>query len=146
MATQLLRKVWGSVLARAGAPRDPDSSGSSSSSSPRRRGPTTTAAEYGSLGALDAVATDVLAQILRLLGPADAARSSAVCRAWRHLASDNALWAFFLSLGPEPWDLVVFAETHLASGPAAPRRSARPPHTTGAFPFGARVRLPYPIN
>jgi actin-related protein 8 len=56
---------------------------------------------------------------------ADAARSSAMCRAWRHLASDNALWAFFLSLGPEPWDLVVFAETHLASGPAVPRRSTR---------------------
>jgi actin-related protein 8 len=59
----------------------------------------------------------VIAQILRLLGPVDAARSSAVCRAWRILASDNGLWAFFLRLGPEPWDLVVFAETHLAYGP-----------------------------
>jgi actin-related protein 8 len=129
MATLLLRKVWGSVLARAGAPRDPDSgsssSSSSSSSSPRRRGPAA-AAEYGSLGALDAVPIDVLAQILRLLGPVDAARSSAACRAWRLLASDNALWAFFLSLGPEPWDLVVFAETHLAAGPAEPRRCSSP--------------------
>jgi hypothetical protein len=85
-----------------------------------------------SLGALDAVPTDVLAQILRLLGPADAARSTAVCRAWRVLASDNALWAFFLRLGPDPWDLVVFAETHLAAGPADSHpwsvpRAATPP-------------------
>ncbi|KAM0855091.1 hypothetical protein ACQ4PT_050028 [Festuca glaucescens] len=149
MATQLLRKVWGSVLARAGAPRDPDSSdSSSSSSSPRRRGPTAAAAaEYGSLGALDAVATDVLALILRLLGPADAARSSAVCRAWRHLASDNALWAFFLSLGPEPWDLVVFAETHLAAGPASPRSvyysAVRvPPQLSFKHIYGQRALVP----
>uniref|UniRef100_A0A453DC76 F-box domain-containing protein n=1 Tax=Aegilops tauschii subsp. strangulata TaxID=200361 RepID=A0A453DC76_AEGTS len=79
----------------------------------------------------------------RLLGPADAARSVAVCRTWRLLASDNALWAFFLSLGPDPWDLVVFAETHLAAGPAQPRRlplpplssSPLPPHAARAFPF-----------
>ena len=138
MATLLLRKVWGSVLARAGTPRDPGSGSSSSSSSPRRRGPTAAAAVYGSLGALDAVPIDVLAQILRLLGPADAARCSATCRAWRLLASDNGLWAFFLSLGPEPWDLVVFAETHLAAGPAAPRRSAGPPH---ALAFGSAVSV-----
>ncbi|KAL6844398.1 hypothetical protein ACP4OV_026071 [Aristida adscensionis] len=116
MAT-LLRRVWGSVLARAAAaPADP---AAASSSSRGRRGPP---AEYYaslSMGALDAVPTDVLAQILRLLGPADAARSCAVCRAWRVLASDNGLWAFFLRLGPEPWDLVVFAETHLAAGPAS---------------------------
>ncbi|CAD6259152.1 unnamed protein product [Miscanthus lutarioriparius] len=53
------------------------------------------------------------------MGPLDAAPSSAVCRAWRVLASDNGLWAFFLRLGPEPWDLVVFAETHLAAGPSS---------------------------
>ncbi|KAK3141215.1 hypothetical protein QOZ80_4BG0330940 [Eleusine coracana subsp. coracana] len=112
----LLRKVWGTVLARAasasGAPEP--------AASPRRRH--APPLEYHgalSLGALDAVPTDVLAQILRLLGPFDAARCSAVCRAWRVLASDNGLWAFFLSLGPEPWDLVVFAETHLAADPAS---------------------------
>lgn len=111
----LLRKVWGSVLARAAAPgADPRA----------RRAQAHRAEQYQyhgslSLGALDAVPTDVLAQILRLLGPLDAARSSAVCRAWRVLASDNGLWAFFLRLGPEPWDLVVFAETHLAAGPAS---------------------------
>lgn len=111
----LLRKVWGSVLARAAAP----------GADPRAlRAQAHRAEQYQyhgslSLGALDAVPTDVLAQILRLLGPLDAARSSAVCRAWRVLASDNGLWAFFLRLGPEPWDLVVFAETHLAAGPAS---------------------------
>ncbi|KAL5214193.1 hypothetical protein ABZP36_003345 [Zizania latifolia] len=109
--TQLLRKVWGSVLARGAPPDTPPGS-------PRRRAAPPPAGEFGSLGALDAVPIDVLAQILRLLGPADAARSSAVCRTWRLLASDNGLWAFFLRLGPDPWDLVVFAETHLAAGPA----------------------------
>ncbi|XP_066344806.1 actin-related protein 8-like [Miscanthus floridulus] len=118
----LLRKVWGSVLARAAAPGADPPPGS-----PRARREHAQRAEqfqyqyHGSLslGALDAVPTDVLAQILRLLGPLDAARSSAVCRAWRVLASDNGLWAFFLRLGPEPWDLVVFAETHLAAGPSS---------------------------
>jgi hypothetical protein len=118
----LLRKVWGSVLARAAAPGADRPPGS-----PRARHAHAQRAEqfqyqyHGSLslGALDAVPTDVLAQILRLLGPLDAARSSAVCRAWRVLASDNGLWAFFLRLGPEPWDLVVFAETHLAAGPSS---------------------------
>ncbi|XP_066344771.1 actin-related protein 8-like isoform X2 [Miscanthus floridulus] len=118
----LLRKVWGSVLARAAAPGADLPPGS-----PRARRAHAQRAEqfqyqyHGSLslGALDAVPTDVLAQILRLLGPLDAARSSAVCRAWRVLASDNGLWAFFLRLGPEPWDLVVFAETHLAAGPSS---------------------------
>ncbi|XP_062184360.1 actin-related protein 8 isoform X2 [Phragmites australis] len=113
----LLRKVWGSVLTRAAPLPGP------AASSPRgRRAPP---AEYYaslSMGTLDAVPTDVLVQILRLLGPADAARTSAVCRAWRILASDNDLWAFFLRLGPEPWDLVVFAETHLASSPASDPR------------------------
>ncbi|KAL6651588.1 hypothetical protein ACP70R_010513 [Stipagrostis hirtigluma subsp. patula] len=119
----LLRRVWSSVLARASAPLpDPvaSSSSSSSSSSPRgRRAPAAESHASLSMGALDAVPTDVLVQILRLLGPFDAARSTAVCRAWRVLASDNGLWAFFLRLGPEPWDLVVFAETHLAAGPAS---------------------------
>jgi actin-related protein 8, plant len=45
----------------------------------------------------------VLVQILQsLLGLTDAARSSAVYRAWRILASDNGLWAFFLRLVPIP--------------------------------------------
>jgi actin-related protein 8 len=139
----LLRKVWGSVLARAaaavGAPAPvPVPPGSPRGRGGRRRGrhPAADAERYDSasmsLGALDAVPTDVLAQILRLLGPADAARSTAVCRAWRVLASDNALWAFFLRLGPDPWDLVVFAETHLAAGPADSHpwsvpRAATPP-------------------
>ncbi|XP_020168079.1 actin-related protein 8 [Aegilops tauschii subsp. strangulata] len=146
MASTLLRKVWGSVLSRA-VPRDPDAS--ASSSSPRRRGApaAAAAAEYGSLGALDAVPIDVLAQILRLLGPADAARSVAVCRTWRLLASDNALWAFFLSLGPDPWDLVVFAETHLAAGPAQPRSvyfgTVRvPPQLSFKRIYGQRALVP----
>lgn len=122
----LLRKVWGSVLTRAAPGPGPAAPGS-----PRGRRAQPPAEQYCaslSLGALDAVPTDVIAQILRLLGPVDAARSSAVCRAWRILASDNGLWAFFLRLGPEPWDLVVFAETHLAYGPDSHPWSVTPRH------------------
>ncbi|OEL34296.1 Actin-related protein 8 [Dichanthelium oligosanthes] len=130
----LLRKVWGSVLARAApGPVVPAAPGS-----PRgRRGAHPGAEQYSaslSLGALDAVPTDVLAQILRLLGPVDAARSGTVCRAWRILASDNGLWAFFLRLGPEPWDLVVFAETNLAAGPDSHPWSV-PPLTVSPSPL-----------
>lgn len=131
----LLRKVWSFVIARAQRERDTEAR---PGGAPRRRAP----AEYASLGALDAVPIDVLAQILRLLGPTDAARSSAVCRTWRLLASDNGLWAFFLRLGPDPWDLVVFAETHLAAGPASPRRSLlshHSSHAAGALEFGVSI-------
>ncbi|CAL5014285.1 unnamed protein product [Urochloa decumbens] len=113
----LLRKVWGSVLARAAAAAGPAAAPGSPRDRLARLPPEQQYCGSLSLGALDAVPTDVLAQILRLLGPVDAARSGTVCRAWRILASDNGLWAFFLRLGPEPWDLVVFAETHLAAGP-----------------------------
>ena len=125
----LLHRVWGSVLARAAPGPVP---GPAAPGSPRGRRAQPPAEQYCaslSLGALDAVPTDVVAQILRLLGPVEAARSTAVCRAWRILASDNGLWAFFLRLGPEPWDLVVFAETHLAAGPDSHPWSVPPRHS-----------------
>ncbi|XP_020099948.1 actin-related protein 8 isoform X2 [Ananas comosus] len=105
----LLRKVWGSVLTRSGST---SSSGSRSirSSSDLGEDPNS------SMGAFDLIPTDVFMQILRLLGPREAARSSLVCRAWRALVADNRLWIFFLQNGKEPWDCVVFAETHLRGG------------------------------
>nr|CAD1822948.1 unnamed protein product [Ananas comosus var. bracteatus] len=105
----LLRKVWGSVLTRSGST---SSSGSRSirSSSDLGEDPNS------SMGAFDLIPTDVFMQILRLLGPREAARSSLMCRAWRALVADNRLWIFFLQNGKEPWDCVVFAETHLRGG------------------------------
>ncbi|KAJ0988169.1 hypothetical protein J5N97_006525 [Dioscorea zingiberensis] len=107
----LLKKVWGSVLTRS-------TSSSSSTSSPRALTDSYAAAfdDDASMGAFDRIPTDVFMQILKLLGPKETARTCAVCRAWRFLASDNRLWIFFLQSGREPWDSVVFAETHLRSG------------------------------
>ncbi|XP_072994258.1 actin-related protein 8 [Typha latifolia] len=98
----LLRKVWGSVLSRSAS-----SSGRSLPDFPEG---------HPSLGAFDLIPIDVFMQILRFLGPRDAARTSLVCKSWRLLVSDNRLWIFFLQSGKEPWDCLVFAETHLRSG------------------------------
>ncbi|XP_042376944.1 actin-related protein 8-like isoform X1 [Zingiber officinale] len=70
-----------------------------------------------SLGDLDRLPTDVIVQILKLLGPKEAAGSSLVCSSWRVLVSDNRLWIFFLKHGKEPFETVMFAETQLRSGP-----------------------------
>ncbi|WOK92589.1 actin-related protein 8 isoform X1 [Canna indica] len=72
-----------------------------------------------SVGDLDRLPTDVFMQILRLLGPKEAARSSLVCKSWKVLVSDNRVWVFFLNHGKEPFDTIVFAETHLKMGPMA---------------------------
>lgn len=98
----LLRKVWGSVLSRLGSTSD-----RSSSESP---------VDYPSMGAFDQLPIDVFMQILRCLGPKEVARTSPVCKSWKLLASDNRLWIFFLQNGREPWDSVLFSETHLRLG------------------------------
>lgn len=109
----LLKKVLGAVLTRS-----PSCSSSSTLSSPGTVTDSDDAAldDGASMGAFDRIPTDVFMQILRLLGPKEAARACIVCRAWRFLAADNRLWIFFLQGGREPYDTVVFAETHLRSG------------------------------
>ncbi|KAH0449922.1 hypothetical protein IEQ34_020614 [Dendrobium chrysotoxum] len=100
----LLKKVWESMLSRSGSTSNPG------------RGSLDFPARPFSMGAFDQLPTDVFMQILRMLGPRDAARARAVCWAWKSLASDNMLWIFFLQNGKEPWDSVVFAESHLRVG------------------------------
>ncbi|KAK1310273.1 Actin-related protein 8 [Acorus calamus] len=97
MAATLLRKVLGSV----------------SPSSTRRSEPWIPVEP--SMGAFEALPSDLLMQIFRLLGPRDATRASSVCRSWRSMVSDNRMWIQFLQNGRESWDSVAFAETHLRS-------------------------------
>lgn len=103
----IVRKVWGSA---------PDSSETALSLGNW----SVSAHDYQqplSLGDLDRLPTDVIVQILKLLGSKEVASSSLVCSSWRVLVSDNRLWIFFLKHGKEPFETVVFAETQLRSGP-----------------------------
>ncbi|KAJ9187113.1 hypothetical protein P3X46_002608 [Hevea brasiliensis] len=102
----LLRKVWESVSNRASS----CSSSSNESSNPPSD------VVLSSFGAFDPIPIDVVMQIVRLLGPKDAARLSIVCKLWRSLVSDNRLWIYFLQNYHDSWDSVFFAETNLRSG------------------------------
>ncbi|RWW19145.1 hypothetical protein GW17_00016818 [Ensete ventricosum] len=99
----VLRKFWGSFRSRPG--------------STSNREPAVDDHNNTSMGDLDCLPTDVFVQVLKLLGPKEAARSGLVCKSWKVLVSENRLWVFFLTHGKHPFDTVVFAETHLTSGP-----------------------------
>ncbi|KAL2335827.1 hypothetical protein Fmac_010273 [Flemingia macrophylla] len=102
--SMVLRKVWEMVLWRS----DSSTSASSSSSEVSR----------SDMGDLELLPSDILIQILKLLGPKEAAKLSVVCKALRSLVPDNRLWVHFLQTHQaEPsGDSVFFAETTLSSG------------------------------
>ncbi|XP_031257545.1 actin-related protein 8 [Pistacia vera] len=102
----LLRKVWGSVSTR------PSYTESSSSLSPF----SSSSSASCSLGVFDQIPNDILMQIVKLIGPKEAAKLSVVCKSWRLLVSDNRLWIHHFQNLPEPWESVFFAETVLRSG------------------------------
>ncbi|XP_050368419.1 actin-related protein 8 isoform X2 [Argentina anserina] len=109
----LIRKVWESVSTCKTSTSKSTPSSSSSSSSP-------SAASCFPLGAFDPIPTELLRQILRLVGPKAAARLSAVCKAWRSLAADDELWIFFWQTQQQQQEplceSILFSETHLRSG------------------------------
>lgn len=74
--------------------------------------------QRGDLGSLEQLPSDILFQILRLLGPKEAAKLCVICKAFRFILSDNRLWLHFLQThhSDPSWDTVFFAETTLASG------------------------------
>ncbi|OVA19689.1 F-box domain [Macleaya cordata] len=104
----LLKKVWETVSSL------PPSFASSSSERP--------VLIQSSTGAFDQIPSDIFLQILKFLGPKEAARLSIVCKSWKLLVSDNRLWVFFLQQNhhhhhhQDSWDTIVFAEKHLRSG------------------------------
>lgn len=72
-----------------------------------------------STGEFDRIPDEIVAMILKKLGPKETAKLCLVCRALREfVSSDNRLWIhFFQSDTKEPyWESVFFAETHLRSG------------------------------
>lgn len=70
------------------------------------------------MGAFEQLPSDILMQILKFLGPKEAAKLGLTCRALRLLVSDNRLWLHFIQTHQaEPsWDSVFFAETTLTYG------------------------------
>ena len=96
----LLRRVWDSVLY---------SRWNSSSSSSETTPPLVYV--HSSTGAFDQIPSDIFLQILKFLGPKEAARLSLVCRTWKLLVSDNRLWFLFLQNHQEPsafWENYCF--------------------------------------
>ncbi|KAJ7015461.1 actin-related protein 8 isoform X1 [Populus alba x Populus x berolinensis] len=130
----LLKKVWESVSNRA--------TSFSSSSIDSVTTPPSYTESSSSLGDFDRLPIDVVLQIVRLVGPKDAARLSVVCKSWRPLVSDNRLWIYFLQNYHDTWDSVFFVETHLRSG--YPIQTFSSPITELSFMriYGQRVQVP----
>ncbi|KAJ7963483.1 Actin-related protein [Quillaja saponaria] len=124
----LLKKVWGSVMSRTCS--------SSDSSSERH------CSVESSLGAFEPIPTDILLQILRLIGPKEAAKFRLVCKSWRSLVSDNRLWIFFLQNYQEPWDSVFFAETNLRTGYPLQTFSSQMTQLSFMDIYGQRAQVP----
>jgi len=97
----ILRKLWEIILKR-----NPTSSDEQQ------------ALPCGDMGELDQLPSDILVQILRLLGPKEVAKLSVICKSLKFSVSDNRLWLHFLQThqSDPSWDSVFFAETNLISG------------------------------
>lgn len=131
MAGTLLRKLWESVSKKQQRPKE-------------RHG-------RSSLGAFDEIPWDVMMQILKVVGPKEAAKMSTLSKCWRSLVSDDKLWIFFLhththtqhSINWE-WDSLLFSETHLRS--AYPLQftttSQPPPHLSFMRIYSQRMQVP----
>ena len=101
-----LKKVWESVANRR-------SSCSSSHVDSVITPQSYTESPPPSLGAFDRLPICVVFQIVKLVGPNDAARLSVVWKSWSSLVSDDRLWMYFLQSYHDTWNSVFFAETNL---------------------------------
>ncbi|XP_024959506.1 actin-related protein 8-like isoform X1 [Cynara cardunculus var. scolymus] len=93
-----------------------------------------------SIGAFDRLPLDIFMQILKLLGPKEAARLTSVCKSWKFMVSDNTLWIYFLQNQQDPWDSIFFAETNLRSG--FPLRTYRRQMQSFMHIYGERAEVP----
>ncbi|KAH7545474.1 actin-related protein 8 isoform X2 [Ziziphus jujuba] len=140
MATLLLKKVWESVSNR--------SSISNSNSQRRHRSShddSSSSSFSSSIGAFDQIPSDILMQILRLLGPKEAAKMSVVCKLWKSLVSDDRLWIFFLQNRQDQhdsFDSIIFAETYLRSGAPLQALSGQLTEFSMMGIYGQRMLVP----
>ncbi|KAK7271406.1 hypothetical protein RJT34_27273 [Clitoria ternatea] len=127
----MLRKVWEVMSWR--------SNSSSSSSSSQELG-----VSRSDMGEFEKLPNDILMQILKLLGPKEAAKLSVVCKALRFLVSDNRLWVHFLQTHQsEPsWDSLFFAETTLSAGYPLPAFLGQRSHLSFKHIYGQRAQVP----
>lgn len=109
MIARLLRKVWETVSSRSGSAT---CTGVPSSELESQLPPPSPSA-----GVFDQLPADIFLQVLKCLGPKDAARAGLVCKAWRAFVEDDRLWIHFIqSENVESWESIVFAEKNLRSG------------------------------
>ncbi|KAJ0733983.1 putative F-box domain-containing protein [Helianthus annuus] len=57
-----------------------------------------------STGEFDRIPIAIFIQILKLVGPKEAAKLTVVCKSWRLIVSGNLLWIYFLQNQLDPWD------------------------------------------
>ncbi|KAK7401471.1 hypothetical protein VNO78_12983 [Psophocarpus tetragonolobus] len=136
--SMVLKKVWEIVSWRSDSYSSvsASASASASSSSPEVVG--------SDMGELEILPSDILMQILRLLGPKEAAKLSVVCKALRSLVGDNRLWVHFLQThqADPSGDSVFFAETNLSSGYPFSASVGHWPQLSFKHIYGQRAQVP----
>lgn len=93
-----------------------------------------------STGEFDRIPLDIFMQILKLIGPKEAAKLTVICKSWKLIVSDNMLWISFLQNKQDPWDSMFFAETNLRSG--YPLRSYPSQMQSFMHIYGQRAQVP----
>ncbi|KAI3810155.1 hypothetical protein L1987_19765 [Smallanthus sonchifolius] len=93
-----------------------------------------------STGEFDRIPLDIFMQILKLLGPKEAAKLTVICKSWKLIVSHNMLWIYFLQNQLDPWDSKFFAETSLRSG--YPLRTCPSQMQSFMQIYGQRARVP----
>lgn len=130
----VLRKLWEIILKR-----NPTSSHEQQQQQQQQALPL----PCGDMGELDQLPSDILVQILRLLGPKEVAKLSVICKSLKFSVSDNRLWLHFLQThqSDPSWDSVFFAETNLISGHPLPSFGQRP-QLSFKHIYGQRAQVP----
>ncbi|KAE9615833.1 hypothetical protein Lal_00017614 [Lupinus albus] len=141
----VLRKAWELFFT---SPTPTPSSSSSSSKSNLNYSKNLSELCYSSfcsdIGELEQLPFDILMQILKLLGPKEAAKLSIICKSLRFLVKDNRLWVYFLQThhSHPSWDSLFFAETTFIYGFPLPSLVGQRPQLSFMQIYGQREQVP----